>query len=83
MRILRNAEVFAPQALGKCDILLGGESILAVEKHIEPGRLPGVVEVLDATNMLVVPGFIDGHQHFTGGVVRAAFIPEPRRCVCR
>lgn len=67
MKVICNAEVFAPQALGKCDILLGGESILAVEKNIEPSRLPGDVEVIDATNMLVIPGFIDCHQHFTGG----------------
>lgn len=67
MRVVRNAEVFAPQALGKCDILLGGESVLAIEKNIEPGHLPGDVEVIDATGLVVVPGFIDGHQHFTGG----------------
>jgi beta-aspartyl-dipeptidase (metallo-type) len=67
MIVIQNAEVFAPQALGKCDILLGGESILAVERHIGPDILPGMVEVLDAARLLAVPGFIDGHQHFTGG----------------
>jgi beta-aspartyl-dipeptidase (metallo-type) len=81
MKIIRNAEVFAPRALGKFDILLGGESVLAVEQNIEPSRLPGAVEVIDATNMLVIPGFIDGHQHFTGGGGEGGFhtrTPEMR-----
>jgi len=67
MIIIRNGEVFAPQALGERDILLGGTTILAIETSIDPDRIPGAIEVLDARNMLVIPGFIDGHQHFTGG----------------
>ncbi|MFV0436256.1 MAG: beta-aspartyl-peptidase [Desulfopila sp.] len=67
MLLVQNGEVFAPEALGKCDILLGGGKILAVESTIDPGTLPGEVQVIDAATRLVVPGFIDGHQHFTGG----------------
>lgn len=82
MRVVRNAEVFAPQALGKCDILFGGESILAVEKNIEPSRLPGNVEIIDATGLLVIPGFIDGHQHFTGGGGEGGFHTRtPEMCL--
>lgn len=67
MIVIKNGEVFGPKALGKCDILIGGNEILAVDAGIDPGGLPGEVEVMDARTMLVVPGFIDGHQHFTGG----------------
>lgn len=67
MVVIQNGDVFGPEALGKCDILTGGNEILAIESKINPKVLPGEVDVIDAEGMLVVPGFIDGHQHFTGG----------------
>ncbi len=67
MILICNGNVYGPNALGKCDVLVGGNGILAIEKTIDPKRLPGDVRVIDATGKCVVPGFIDGHQHFTGG----------------
>lgn len=67
MLIVKNAEVFSPEALGQRDLLIGGGGVLAVAADIDPSRLPGEVEVVDARGLLAVPGFIDGHQHFTGG----------------
>ena len=67
MILIKDAQVFAPRALGRSDLLLGGGAILAVEPRIDAGRLPGDVTVIDAQGMMVVPGFVDGHQHFTGG----------------
>ncbi len=67
MILICNGTVFGPENLGKADVLIGGSRILAVEKKIDPKRLPGEVGVIDALGMSVVPGFIDGHQHFTGG----------------
>lgn len=79
MLVIQNAEVFSPAPLGKLDILVGGTKILAMEPHIDPAVLPGETEVLDARGMLLVPGFIDGHQHFTGGGGEGGFqtrVPE-------
>jgi beta-aspartyl-dipeptidase (metallo-type) len=67
MILIRNGEVFGPRAMGRCDILTGGGKILAVENSINPGGLPGEIDVIDARGLAVVPGFVDGHQHFTGG----------------
>ncbi len=67
MILVKNGGVFAPEAKGICDILIGGNSILHVDKSINSSALPGDTEILDATGLLVTPGFIDGHQHFTGG----------------
>jgi beta-aspartyl-dipeptidase (metallo-type) len=67
MILICNGNVYGPNALGKCDVLIGGNGILAIEKTIDPKSLPGDVRVIDATGKSVVPGFIDGHQHFTGG----------------
>ena len=79
MLVIQNAEVFSPAPIGKLDILIGGAKILAMEPHIDPAVLPGETEVLDASGMLLVPGFIDGHQHFTGGGREGGFqtrVPE-------
>jgi beta-aspartyl-dipeptidase (metallo-type) len=81
MILIKNTEVFAPGAMGRCDILTGGGKILAVEKSIQAGVLPGEVEVIDAVGLAAVPGFIDGHQHFTGGGGEGGFhtrTPEMR-----
>ncbi len=80
MIVIKNAELFAPEALGMRDVLIGGEKILAIEPTINPSSLPGSIEVLDARGMLLIPGFIDGHQHFTGGGGEGGFqtrVPEP------
>ena len=81
MILIKNAEVFAPGAMGRCDILTGGGKILAIEKSIQAGVLPGEVEVIDAAGLAAVPGFVDGHQHFTGGGGEGGFhtrTPEMR-----
>ena len=81
MILVRNGEVFSPRALGRCDVLAGGRKILAVEKRIDPAGLPGEVDVIDAAGLAVVPGFVDGHQHFTGGGGEGGFhtrTPEMR-----
>ena len=81
MILIRNGEVFGPRALGRRDVLAGGRKILAVEKRIDPAGLPGEVEVIDAGGLAVVPGFVDGHQHFTGGGGEGGFhtrTPEMR-----
>jgi beta-aspartyl-dipeptidase (metallo-type) len=65
--LILNGEVFAPEPLGRKDILVAGGSIEAVA---EPGRirLDGLeVEVLDATGKRVLPGLVDPHVHILGG----------------
>lgn len=67
MILICKANIFGPKEVGESDVLIGGNQILAIEKNINPKLLPGDVKVIDARGMAVVPGFIDGHQHFTGG----------------
>lgn len=67
MILIKNGEVYSPEYQGVCDLLIGGNSILHLEKNINAATLPGTTEIIDATNLVVTPGFIDGHQHFTGG----------------
>ena len=65
MLLIKNAEIHAPGPQGRCDLLAGGGTIL----RMEPGlRVPrGWCDVLDARNLIAVPGFIDGHVHIMGG----------------
>ncbi len=66
MLLIKNAAVYAPIPLGVCDILIAGERIIAVQKHIEtPVGIP--CEVLDAGGRIAMPGLIDGHVHIIGG----------------
>ncbi len=79
MILIQQATVFSPSPRGKMDILIGGGKILAMEKRINPAGIPGITEQIDASGMLLIPGFIDGHQHFTGGGGEGGFhtrVPE-------
>jgi len=67
MILIQNALVHAPAPLGRKDILIATDRILAIEDHIDADRLPVPCETIDARGQAVVPGFIDGHVHVTGG----------------
>ena len=67
IKLLKNANVYAPEKLGKKDILIEGEKILLMQDSIEGYEgLPGV-ETYDLEGKIVVPAYIDMHVHITGG----------------
>ena len=66
LKLIQGAEVYAPKKLGKKDILLCGNRIFQIEDHIDENN-PLIEQVLDGTGFLAVPGFIDCHEHITGG----------------
>ena len=65
MLLIKNAEVYEPEYLGKKDVLIAGGKIEYIADEIELPNLP--CEVIDAQGLKLVPGFIDQHVHVTGG----------------
>jgi beta-aspartyl-dipeptidase (metallo-type) len=66
MLLLRDADVLAPEALGRNDVLLAGGRIVAVAPDLQlPATIPFDVIALEGRRL--VPGLIDAHVHVTGG----------------
>lgn len=54
--LIKNARVFAPQDLGKNDVLMVNDRIAAVGQNLAP-QLPDL-EILDAGGKILTPGFL-------------------------
>jgi beta-aspartyl-dipeptidase (metallo-type) len=67
IKLLKNAQVYAPQYLGKKDILIVGEKIYRIEDSIDGYEGLDGVETFDFKDKIIVPGYIDMHVHITGG----------------
>jgi len=67
IHLLRNAEVYAPEPRGLQDVLVAGDRIVWSGDGLPP--LPSELEPeeTDLAGRRLVPGFIDGHAHLTGG----------------
>ena len=71
MLLIRNADVYAPRALGVQSLLLGGGKVLWMGPGLDLPELPTALRagasVLDLHGGPLIPGLIDGHVHVTGG----------------
>ncbi|ESU34001.1 peptidase [Bacillus sp. 17376] len=67
LTLIKNGEVFAPDYLGKKDLLIVDRKIGFIQDEIEVPEKFVEVKVIDATGKKVVPGFIDSHVHLIGG----------------
>ena len=72
IKLIKNAETYAPEYLGKKDILIGGGKILAIEEAID--MAPRLAEKMDASGKIVLPGLIDQHIHLTGAGGKHSFV---------
>ncbi|MBS0376090.1 MAG: beta-aspartyl-peptidase [Proteobacteria bacterium] len=77
MLLIKNADVYAPRALGTQSLLIGGGRILWMGAPRELGELPPALreraEVLDLGGARLIPGLVDAHVHVTGGGGEAGF----------
>jgi beta-aspartyl-dipeptidase (metallo-type) len=65
MLLLKNPDIYAPAPAGRADLLVAGGRIVRMEPGIRIAD--SYCEAFDASGLLAVPGFIDGHVHVTGG----------------
>lgn len=65
--LIANADVFAPEFIGKKDILICNEAIIAIDSGINSKAISHFdIDVVDATGLKVLPGLIDAHVHIAG-----------------
>lgn len=66
MKIIKNVHVYAPEKLGKKDLLIAGGKICQISDNLDiPENWE--VEVIDGEGLIATPGFIDSHVHILGG----------------
>lgn len=64
--LIKNAQVYAPSHLGKCDILIADGRIAHIDSHIEIAA-GSLIDVVNADGRVLVPGYVDTLVHITGG----------------
>ena len=71
--LVRDADVFAPEPLGRRQLLVGGGRVLWIggPDDAAPSGLP--IDVVDLGGRRLIPGLIDGHVHITGGGGESGF----------
>ena len=65
--LIKNAHIYAPEDLGKNDVLICNKKIIKVAPHIDFSWDEEEFTVIDAEGQSMVPGFIDQHVHIIGG----------------
>ncbi|MFB7641889.1 beta-aspartyl-peptidase [Peribacillus butanolivorans] len=67
LTLIKNGEIYSPNYLGRKDILITNDKIAFIGDRIKIPDNFAPIQIIDATNLLVVPGFIDSHVHIIGG----------------
>jgi beta-aspartyl-dipeptidase (metallo-type) len=75
LTLIQNGDVYAPEPLGRRDILLADGKIGKVGKvdRAAVEALDDDAEIIDATGCIVAPGLIDPHIHLLGGSGEGGF----------
>ena len=64
IKLIQNTELYTPKYLGKKDILIAGNKIVAIADNLDVYK--NEAEVFNAEGKIVTPGLIDQHIHITG-----------------
>lgn len=68
MILIKNVEIFAPESLGKKQVLICNDKIIYMSQNISvPEKNFPEFQVIDGEGLTAVPGLIDLHVHINGG----------------
>ena len=79
--LIKNADVYAPSHLGRQDVLISVGKIVKMGTDLEASYGSLSVEVVDASGLVMTPGFVDQHVHVIGAGGEAGYFsrtPEMR-----
>lgn len=65
LTLLKNTQLYAPEKLGKKDLLIAGNKIVAIDDNLD-SFINNKVTVVDVKGKIVTPGLIDQHIHVIG-----------------
>ncbi|MDM7859590.1 beta-aspartyl-peptidase [Alteromonas sp. ASW11-36] len=63
--LIKGAQVYVPESLGRMDVLVGGGKVLAIDAQLAVD-MPNL-HTIDATGQVLIPGFVDPLAHISGG----------------
>ena len=77
-QLVANGDVYTPEPIGRADVLLCADKVVKVGRVDQKAlhALGCEVDVIDASGGLVVPGFIDPHEHLLGGSGEKGFATQ-------
>lgn len=67
LSLLKNGHLYAPEDMGRKDVLIANDKIACIGENLDCGALLDKVKVYDLKGAKLVPGFIDQHVHIIGG----------------
>ncbi len=67
LTLFQNAHVFAPNDLGRCDLLVAGTKVAAIGRNLPVPPTGWPVEVVPLDGDILCPGIVDVHAHLDGG----------------
>ena len=65
--LIKGCRVYAPKSIGIKDVLLAGGRIEGIYDDLKLNDNSMHIEVIDGSEKLMFPGFIDSHVHIIGG----------------
>lgn len=68
LTLIKDVTLYDPEYVGQRDMLLDSKSVVAIDTNIELNhKAIDSLNVIDASNLIAVPGFVDSLVHITGG----------------